>query len=128
MTSLLTAASLAPLAAQGSDLFNAYVILLALLSGLFQLAFGILRMGVLLNFLSHPVLWGFINAGRNRHRTFAVADDARLSSSWHGPFPARYSAPVRQSGRDARHQPLFRVASIAALILFKQKCQNYRAF
>jgi len=62
MTSLLTAASVAPLAAHGSELFNSYVILLALLSGLFQVLFGVLRMGVVLNFLSHPVLMGFINA------------------------------------------------------------------
>jgi sulfate permease, SulP family len=62
MTSLLTAASVAPLAAHGSEMFYAYVILLALVSGLFQIAFGVLRMGVLLNFLSHPVLMGFINA------------------------------------------------------------------
>jgi len=62
MTSLLTAASVAPLAAHGSDLYVTYVILLALLSGVFQIAFGALRMGVLLNFLSHPVLMGFINA------------------------------------------------------------------
>jgi SulP family sulfate permease len=62
MTSLLTAASIAPLAAAGSDQYIAYAILLALLSGLFQVAFGMLRMGVLLNFLSHPVLMGFINA------------------------------------------------------------------
>jgi SulP family sulfate permease len=62
MTSLLTAASIAPLAAHGSELFYSYAILLALLSGLFQIAFGVLRVGILLNFLSHPVLMGFINA------------------------------------------------------------------
>lgn len=62
MTSLLTAASIAPLAAPASDLFIVYAILLALVSGLFQILFGVLRMGVLLNFLSHPVLMGFINA------------------------------------------------------------------
>lgn len=62
MTSLLTAASVAPLAAAGSELFFSYVVLLALLSGLFQVMFGALRLGVLLNFLSHPVLMGFINA------------------------------------------------------------------
>ena len=62
MTSLLTAASVAPLAAHGSELFYTYVILLALLSGIFQVAFGLLRVGVLLNFLSNPVLMGFINA------------------------------------------------------------------
>ncbi|WP_283744140.1 SulP family inorganic anion transporter [Sideroxydans sp. CL21] len=62
MTSLLTAASIAPLAAHGSALFYSYAILLALISGLFQIAFGLFRVGVLLNFLSNPVLMGFINA------------------------------------------------------------------
>jgi SulP family sulfate permease len=62
MTSLLTAASVAPLAASGTDLFYSYVILLAFVSGLLQVMFGILRAGVLLNFLSNPVLMGFINA------------------------------------------------------------------
>jgi len=62
MTSLLTAASVAPLAMRGTDAFYTHVILLALLSGLFQVAFGLFRAGVLLNFLSFPVLMGFINA------------------------------------------------------------------
>lgn len=62
MTSLLTAASVAPLAAHGTDLFYSYVILLALISGLIQIAFGIMKAGVMLNFLSNPVLMGFINA------------------------------------------------------------------
>ncbi|OIR16433.1 putative sulfate transporterc [mine drainage metagenome] len=62
MTSLLTAASIAPLAGHGSELFYSYAILLALVSGLFQIAFGLFRVGVLLNFLSNPVLMGFINA------------------------------------------------------------------
>ena len=62
MTSLLTAASVIPLAAWGSEQFYASVILLALLSGVTQIALGLARMGALLNFLSHPVLMGFINA------------------------------------------------------------------
>lgn len=62
MTSLLTAASVAPLATHGSATFYSFVILLALLSGIFQILFGVLRVGVLLNFLSQPVLMGFINA------------------------------------------------------------------
>ena len=62
MTSLLTAASISQLAPHGSEQYYAYVILLALVSGVFQVAFGMMRMGVLLNFLSYPVLMGFINA------------------------------------------------------------------
>lgn len=62
MTSLLTAASIMPLATYGTEQFYAYVILMALLSGLLQIGLGLARMGVLLNFLSYPVLRGFINA------------------------------------------------------------------
>jgi SulP family sulfate permease len=62
MTSLLTAASIAPLALTGSEQYVSFAILLALLSGIFQVVFGLIRMGVLLNFLSYPVLMGFINA------------------------------------------------------------------
>lgn len=62
MTSLLTAASIIPFAPWGSEQFYATVVLMALLSGVTQIALGLARMGVLLNFLSHPVLMGFINA------------------------------------------------------------------
>lgn len=62
LTSLLTAASVSQLAAHGSEEYLNCAILLALLSGVFQIAFGILRLGALLNFLSYPVLMGFINA------------------------------------------------------------------
>jgi SulP family sulfate permease len=62
ITSLLTAASVSALAAHGTEQFYSYVMLLALVSGLFQIVFGVLRIGVLINFVSHPVLMGFVNA------------------------------------------------------------------
>ena len=62
VASLLTASSLAPLAAVGSEQFVALAILLALLVGLFQLALGVFKLGVVVNFLSHPVIVGFTNA------------------------------------------------------------------
>jgi len=62
MTSLLTAASVMTMSAYGTDQFYTYVILMALISGIIQIALGIGRMGVLINFLSFPVLRGFINA------------------------------------------------------------------
>ncbi len=62
MTSLLTAASVMTLAQFGTEQFYAYVILMALLSGIIQMGLGVARLGVLINFLSYPVLRGFINA------------------------------------------------------------------
>jgi MFS superfamily sulfate permease-like transporter len=63
IVSLMTSAALSPLATAGSEGFIAYAILLALIVGVFQLALGILRLGLVVNFLSHPVVNGFTNAG-----------------------------------------------------------------
>ena len=62
VVSLMTAASLEPLATAGSTQYIAYAILLALMVGLFQLALGVLRLGLIVNLLSHPVVNGFTNA------------------------------------------------------------------
>lgn len=62
VVSLMTAAALEPLASAGSEGYVAYAILLALLVGLMQVTLGVLRLGVLVNFLSHPVVMGFTNA------------------------------------------------------------------
>jgi len=61
VVSLITASALEPLAADPTT-YIAYAVLLAFLVGLFQLALGFLRLGVLVNFLSHPVVMGFTNA------------------------------------------------------------------
>ncbi len=62
MVSLMTAAALEPLATAGGESYIGYAVLLSLMVGLFQLMMGMFRLGVLLNFLSHPVIAGFVNA------------------------------------------------------------------
>lgn len=62
VVSLLTATSLEPLATSGSPQYIAYAILLALLVGTFQFSLGVLRLGLVVNFISHPVVNGFSNA------------------------------------------------------------------
>jgi SulP family sulfate permease len=62
VASLMTAAAIAPLAAQGSPEYLGAAIALALVSGLMLAVMGLLRLGFLANFLSHPVVSGFITA------------------------------------------------------------------
>jgi len=62
VVSLLTASSLAVFAAPGSADFVALAIMLALLVGIIQLLLGVFKLGVIVNFLSHPVIVGFTNA------------------------------------------------------------------
>ncbi|MBW0148379.1 SulP family inorganic anion transporter [Marinobacter arenosus] len=62
VASLMTAAALAPLAEAGAPEYIAGAILLAVMSGLMLMAMGLMRLGFLANFLSHPVISGFITA------------------------------------------------------------------
>lgn len=62
VVSLMTAASLEPLATAGSPGYIAYAVLLALMVGAFQFSLGVLKLGLVVNFLSHPVVNGFTNA------------------------------------------------------------------
>ena len=62
VVSLMTAAALEPLAASNPEGFLIYAAVLALMVGVFQLSLGLLRLGVLVDFLSHPVVVGFTNA------------------------------------------------------------------
>jgi len=69
VVSLMTATALAPVvggtALSNPELATTYIALamfMAFLVGIFQLALGVFRLGVVVNFLSHPVIVGFTNA------------------------------------------------------------------
>lgn len=62
MVSLLTAAGIASLSPQSPEQYLLYALTLALLVGIIQFGMGILRLGFVVNFLSHPVINGFTSA------------------------------------------------------------------
>jgi SulP family sulfate permease len=62
IVSLMTAAAIAPLAVPFSDEFVGLALLLALMVGVIQFALGALKLGTIVNFVSHPVILGFMNA------------------------------------------------------------------
>ncbi len=59
MDSLIVASGISTLAAVGSEHFVILAITLAFFVGLFQILFGLFRLGFLVNFLSRPVISGF---------------------------------------------------------------------
>lgn len=120
MTSLLSGASLLMLASPESPEFLSLAILLALMSGLIQIALGALRVGWLLNLLSRPVLTGFINAAALIIGLSQVPAALGLPFSQSAHFLADFA---RALGRlDEAHLPsaLFGVSSLAALVLLKR--------
>ncbi|MFP4560180.1 MAG: SulP family inorganic anion transporter [Thiohalorhabdus sp.] len=62
MLSLMSAAALIPFASPGSPQFIELSVMLALMVGVLRLVLGLFRMGVIVNFLSSPVIVGFTNA------------------------------------------------------------------
>ncbi len=63
IVSLLTFASVLPFAQRGSPEFIIIAINLSAIVGTFQLLMGVLRLGFIMRFVSHPVIIGFTNAG-----------------------------------------------------------------
>ncbi|NQV54482.1 MAG: sulfate permease [Rhodospirillales bacterium] len=62
VVSLMTAAAVGKVAAEGGAGYIEAAVVLALLSGGFLILLGLFRFGFLANFLSHPVIAGFITA------------------------------------------------------------------
>lgn len=62
VASLMTASAIGELTARGTPEYIGAAIVLALISGVILLTMGLARLGFLANFLSHPVISGFITA------------------------------------------------------------------
>ncbi len=62
VVSLMTAAAVGNIAAEGSVDYASAAIMLAMLSGVMLTLMGLFKLGFIANFLSHPVISGFITA------------------------------------------------------------------
>lgn len=106
LVSLLVASAIAPYAEAGTAAALGYAMVLGALVGLLQLAMGVARLGVLIRFVSHPVVAGFTAAAAliiafsqlggllgvslpRTHHIHEVAWQAvRQAGSWHLPTVA----------------------------------------
>jgi len=121
VVSLMSAASLGPLATAGSAEFIAYSIALALTVGIFQLSLGVLRLGLVVNFLSHPVVNGFTNAAAIiiASSQFSKFFGVSVDSATH-----HYETMLRvvDAALDFTHWPtlLYGVAAVAIMVTLKK--------
>jgi MFS superfamily sulfate permease-like transporter len=125
VVSLMSAASLEPLATAGSPEFIAYAIVLALVVGIFQFSLGVLRLGLVVNFLSHPVVNGFTNAA-------AIIIASSQFSKFFGVYvdkaPHHYETMIRvaQAALDYTHWPTLVFGASAVVIMVAIKKINPR--
>ena len=121
VVSLMSAASLEPLATAGSAEFIAYSIVLALTVGIFQFSLGVLRLGLVVNFLSHPVVNGFTNAA-------AIIIASSQFSKFFGVYVDKaehhYETMVRvaQAAMHFTHIPtlMYGVAAVAIMVILRK--------
>ncbi|SFI06146.1 sulfate permease, SulP family [Pseudomonas guineae] len=115
---LMTAAALAPIAAAGTAAYSAAAVGLTLLVGALLLLMGLLRLGFIANFLSHPVISGFVSGAavliavsQLRYILGVSADGLTLPQV----LPALYTQLA------AVHRPtlLLGVASLVLLVLLR---------
>ena len=121
VVSLMSAASLEPLATAGSPEFIAYSIVLALVVGIFQFSLGVLRLGMVVNFLSHPVINGFTNAA-------AIIIASSQFSKFFGVYvdkaPHHYETMMRvaQAAMDYTHIPtlLYGITAVVIMVILRK--------
>lgn len=121
VVSLMSAASLEPLATAGSSEFIAYSVVLALTVGIFQFSLGVLRLGLVVNFLSHPVVNGFTNAA-------AIIIASSQFSKFFGVYVDKaehhYETMVRvaQAALDYTHLPtlLYGIAAVTIMVILRK--------
>jgi anti-anti-sigma factor len=121
VVSLMSAASLEPLATAGSAEFIAYSIVLALTVGIFQFSLGVLRLGLVVNFLSHPVINGFTNAA-------AIIIASSQFSKFFGVYVDKaghhYETMLRvaQAAMDYTHLPtlLYGICAVIIMVVLKK--------
>jgi SulP family sulfate permease len=134
VVSLLTASSLAPLAAPSSEHFITLAVMLALMVGAFQLFLGAFKLGIIVNFLSHPVIVGFTNAaamiialsqvnkligvpmGRSEHFIQDIAGVFRQLDDTHWPTLAMGVVAIAIMGLVRRYRPKWPGVLIAVLV------------
>jgi SulP family sulfate permease len=120
VVSLMTAAALEPIAVADPHGFLVYATLLAILVGLFQISLGLLRLGVLVDFLSHPVVVGFTNAGAIIIATSQLGKlfGVQVEKSDHHYETVYYTF---QAAADHMHWPTLMMAVFSILLMFGLK-------
>jgi sulfate permease, SulP family len=117
MLSLLSAASLAPFAVAGTDYFIQLSIMLALMVGLMRLFLGLFRLGIIMNFVSHPVMVGFTNAAALIIGLSLLNTFFNVPKPDTGAFLTDFLGVLAQLGYAHWPTVLFGVGALATLIL-----------
>lgn len=120
MVSLLVLTGVSALAEPGTDRYIQLAILTAFGVGVVQLLMGVFRMGFIVNFLSHPVLSGFISAAALIIASSQVSALLGLGLPGGGSFLQILTAAVGALGSVHLITAALGVGSVALILLLKR--------
>jgi SulP family sulfate permease len=114
---IMTAAALESLGLEReTSTYISYALLIAALAGTFQLALGLLRMGVLVDFISHPVVSGFTNAAALIIATSQVPKLFRIDIGGASRFMDKVAMILMQAIRTT-HLPTLAMSALTFAVL-----------
>jgi SulP family sulfate permease len=124
VVSLMTATAVGRVAAEGTADYASAAIILALISGAMLTLMGLLRLGFLANFLSHPVISGFITASGLIIATSQLGGLLGISTSGHA-LPGLFSSIASSIGSINLYTLGIGALSLALLLWIRFDLKNW---
>lgn len=118
VTSLMTLAAVAPIAAQGTPEYAAAAMILALLTGILLILLGFLKLGFLSNFMSFPVMAGLGTAVGIQIAAGQMSPVLGIPSKG-GAFLAQSISLVQNAGQINLYTAAIGVSSVVFLLLVR---------
>ena len=126
VVSLMTATAVGRLAAEGSVDYASAAIILALLSGVMLALMGLFRLGFIANFLSHPVISGFITASGLIIATSQVGGLLGIKTEGHA-MPDLLMSIIENIGQINGHTVAVGFVALALLLWIRLDLKNWLA-
>ena len=126
VVSLMTATAVGRLAAEGSADYVSAAIILALLSGVMLALMGLFRLGFIANFLSHPVISGFITASGIIIATSQIGGLLGIKTEGHA-MPELVMSILNNIGQVNLYTLAVGVVAVALLLWIRFDLKNWLA-
>lgn len=124
VTSLMTLAAVAPIAAQGTTEYLAAAMVLAFLTGIILIILGFLKLGFLANFMSFPVMAGLGTAVGIQIATGQLSPILGIPSKG-GTFLAQSISLVQNAGEINLYTAVIGIPSVIFLLLVRKYLSNF---
>lgn len=117
--SIIVFSTLSPLADPGSAEYVRLALTLTFMAGLFQLAFGLARLGTLINFVSHSVIVGFTAGAAFLIATSQLKHALGIPIPGGTSFLTSWAFIIQSAGQTNGYELTVAVATLGCAVIFK---------